>query len=245
MKVVVGLGNPGPKYASTRHNAGFAVVLELARRWGAEGKLDTRFNAVLAEARVGPEKVLLVQPLTFMNLSGRSVQSLMNFFKVPVEELVVVSDDVDLPIGTLRLRKGGSSGGQKGMQSVVEHLGTDMFPRVRVGIGARPTEWKMEDWVLSRFTPEEQPEFEAAVKAAADAVELWVRRNDFNLAMNRHNTPRKKKEAGEDATVKGEGKHDGKREGKTEGQTEGKGEGEGEGECEGQGEHASFPRPTL
>lgn len=198
MKVVVGLGNPGPKYESTRHNAGFAVVHELARRWGVEGKTDTRFNAVLAEARVGPEKVLLVQPLTYMNLSGRSVQSLVNFFKVPVEEMVVVSDDVDLPLGSIRLRKRGSSGGQKGLKSIVEHLGSEDFPRIRLGIGSRPPEWKMEDWVLSRFAPEEQAEFAASVSAAADAVELWIRRNDFDLAMNRCNMPRKKKEAPEE-----------------------------------------------
>jgi PTH1 family peptidyl-tRNA hydrolase len=191
MKVIVGLGNPGPKYAETRHNAGFAVIHELARRWSAEGKNDARFNAMLAETRVGFEKVLLVQPLTYMNLSGRSVQSLVNFYKVPVEELVVVSDDVDLPVGALRLRKKGSSGGQKGMQSIIDHLSSADFPRVRLGVGARPAQWQMEDWVLSRFAPEEQKEFDAAVVSAADAVELWVRRNDFDLAMNRYNTPKK------------------------------------------------------
>jgi len=194
MKVVVGLGNPGPKYASTRHNAGFAVVLELARRWNAEGRNDARFNAMVAEARVGPVKVLLVQPLTFMNLSGRAVQSLVNFYKVPVDEVVVISDDVDLPVGSLRMRKTGSSGGQKGLQSIIEHLGTSDIRRIRLGVGARPPEWQMEDWVLSRFYPEEQPEFDKAVVAAADATDLWVRRNDFDLAMNRFNTPRKRPE---------------------------------------------------
>ena len=194
MKLVVGLGNPGPKYEGTRHNAGFAVVSELARRWGSEGRTDPRFNAILGEARVGPQKVLLVQPLTYMNLSGRAVQSLVNFFKVPLEDLVVVSDDSDLPVGTVRLRKRGSSGGQKGLQSIIDHLGSGDFGRVRLGVGTRPSQWEMESWVLSRFTPEEQSDFDRAVKAAADAVELWVRRDDFDLAMNRYNTPRKKPE---------------------------------------------------
>lgn len=199
MKLVVGLGNPGPKYSGTRHNAGFAVVEELGRRWGVDARTDARFNAVVGEARVGPEKVVLVQPLTFMNLSGRSVQSLVNFFKVPPDEMVVVSDDVDIPLGAVRLRKRGSSGGQKGLRSIAEHLGTEDFPRVRVGIGARPPGWQLEDWVLSRIQPDEQAEFKASVTAAADAVELWIRRNDFDLAMNRYNTPRKKKESHGDA----------------------------------------------
>lgn len=196
MKVVVGLGNPGPRYEGTRHNAGFAVVEELARRWEVPQRTDARFNAAIGEARVGPEKVLLVRPLTFMNLSGRAVQSIVKFFKIPPENLVIVSDDVDLPLGAIRLRKRGSSGGQKGLESVVAHLGTEDFPRIRVGIGAKPPGWKLEDWVLSRIPDRERPDFDAAVRAAADAVELWIRRDDFDLAMNRYNTPRKKKEKG-------------------------------------------------
>ncbi len=188
----MGLGNPGPKYAETRHNAGFAVIAELAKRWNAEGKTDPRFNAIIAEARVGPEKLLLVQPLTFMNLSGRTVQSLANFYKVPVEEILVASDDTDLPVGAVRLRKKGSSGGQKGIQSILEHLGNDAFLRVRLGVGQRPAVWEQVDWVLSRFDAAERSEFDKAVGVAADAIELWVRRNDFDLAMNRYNTTRRK-----------------------------------------------------
>ncbi|MBM3268109.1 MAG: aminoacyl-tRNA hydrolase [Candidatus Sericytochromatia bacterium] len=201
MKLVVGLGNPGPKYAETRHNAGFAVVRELARRWHAEGAGDGRFNAVIAEARVGPEKVLLMQPLTFMNLSGRAVQSLANFYKVPIEEIVVVSDDTDLPVGSVRLRKRGSSGGQKGLQSIIEHLGTDEICRVRLGVGQRPPQWDQADWVLSRFDAAERADFDKAVGSAADAIELWARRNDFDLAMSRYNTPRRKPDAGQEQSA--------------------------------------------
>ena len=183
----MGLGNPGPKYAETRHNAGFAVVEELAKRWEIEGRTDTRFNALVGEGRVGPEKVLLVQPLTFMNLSGRSVESLVNFFKVPLEELVLVSDDVDLLVGGIRLRKKGSSGGQKGLKSVFEHLSSEEIARVRIGVGAKPPGWAMVDWVLSRFPAEEVADFSKSVKVAGDAIELWVRRGDFDLAMNRFN----------------------------------------------------------
>lgn len=190
MKLVVGLGNPGPKYADTRHNAGFAVIHELARRWTSEGKQDPRFNAIVAEARVGPEKVLLVQPLTFMNLSGRTVQSLVNFYKIAPEDIVVVSDDADLPVGWLRLRKKGSSGGQKGLQNIIDLLGTSDIPRVRLGVGSRPPMWDMADWVLSKVTAQEREDYDRAIAQAAEAIELAIRRNDFDLAMNRYNTPR-------------------------------------------------------
>ncbi|MBU6427674.1 MAG: aminoacyl-tRNA hydrolase [Cyanobacteria bacterium REEB65] len=190
MKLVVGLGNPGPKYSDTRHNAGFAVIYELARRWTASGRQDSRFNAMVAEARVGPEKVLLVQPLTFMNLSGQSVQSMVNFYKIDPSDLAIVSDDADLPIGAIRLRKKGSSGGQKGLQSIIDTLGTAEFPRVRVGVGSKPPAWDMADWVLSRVSPEERPDYDQSIRQAAEAIELWIRRNDFDLAMSRYNTPR-------------------------------------------------------
>ncbi len=190
MKLVVGLGNPGPKYAGTRHNAGFAVIFEMARRWNTEGKQDPRFNAMVAEARVGSDKVLLVQPLTFMNLSGRTVQSMVNFYKIAPEDIIVVSDDADLPVGSVRIRKKGSAGGQKGLQNIIEMLGTAEIPRVRLGVGSRPPQWDMADWVLSKVTPEEREDFDRSVTQAADAIELAIRRNDFDLAMNRFNTPR-------------------------------------------------------
>ena len=190
MKLVVGLGNPGPKYAGTRHNAGFAVIFELARRWNAEARQDPRFNAMVAEARVGSDKVLLVQPLTFMNLSGRSVQSLVNFYKIAPDDVIVVSDDADLPVGSIRIRKKGSAGGQKGLQNIIDMLGTAEIPRVRLGVGSRPPMWDMADWVLSKVTPEEREDFDRAVAQAADAIELAIRRDDFDLAMSRYNTPR-------------------------------------------------------
>ena len=187
MKVVVGLGNPGLKYAGSRHNVGFEVVAELARRHGAS-KPKLKYEAELAEAALGSEKVLLVAPQTYMNLSGRSVQPLVDFYQLPLDDLLVVCDDFNLDLGRLRLRPGGSAGGQKGLADIILRLGTEEFPRLRIGIGRPPGRMDSADYVLGRFRKDERQEIEHAVLAAADGVEIWTR-DGLAAAMNRVNAP--------------------------------------------------------
>lgn len=183
MKLVVGLGNPGKRYSETRHNLGFKVVNELARRHQVE-KEESRFDAIIGHCRIGAEKVLLLKPLTYMNLSGRSVQPLMRFYKIPLQDLVVVYDDMDLPKASLRIRTTGSSGGHKGIASIIELLASPDFARIRVGIGRPP--YGVTEWVLSAPPAEERLDFEAVVLRAADAAECWVR-DGIVKAMNQFN----------------------------------------------------------
>lgn len=186
VKLVVGLGNPGPRYSGTRHNAGFLVVEELARRHG--GAFRTQKSARVAKlppGTLGPTAVTLLEPLTFMNLSGRAVQGVATRDGVRPQELLVVHDDIDLPLGRLRVRIGGSSGGQRGVADIARALGPD-FARVKVGVGRPPEGWSTEGWVLSRFTPEEAGLLGQVVARAADAVEL-VARHGTERAMNEVN----------------------------------------------------------
>src|SRR5579885_386935 len=155
MKVVVGLGNPGNKYAGTRHNIGFAVIDYLAESPRAS-RFQARFQGLVAEVMEGDEKVLLVKPETFMNLSGRCVREVLSFYQVPVENLLVVCDDINLPLGKLRVRARGSDGGQKGLRDIQNHLGTTDYARLRIGIDS-PGEADAADYVLSRFRPSEKP----------------------------------------------------------------------------------------
>ncbi|MGE3316660.1 MAG: aminoacyl-tRNA hydrolase, partial [Planctomycetaceae bacterium] len=164
--MIVGLGNPGREYDSTRHNVGFAVIAELCRRHGAS-KPKLRFEAEIAEATISNEKCLLVCPQTYMNLSGRSVRQLIDFYQTPLADLIVVSDDMNLDVGKLRLRPGGSAGGQNGLSDVLRHLGTEDFARLRIGIGRPPGKMSSTDWVLGRFRSEEKQEMEHATIAAA------------------------------------------------------------------------------
>ncbi|WP_237225773.1 aminoacyl-tRNA hydrolase [Rubinisphaera sp. JC750] len=186
MKVIVGLGNPGGKYEGTRHNVGFEVLYELARKWQASGVIRAH-EAEIAEVHVAGEKTLLVAPQTFMNLSGRSVGSLMKFYKVDLEDLLVISDDLNLPCGQLRLRASGSSGGQKGIRDIIAHLGTEDFPRLRVGIGRPPGRMDVSTFVLKRFLAEERETMDLTVRDAVDAVEMWLREG-VTAAMNKVNT---------------------------------------------------------
>ena len=185
MKLVVGLGNPGRRYQATRHNIGYAVLAELARKFGAP-PARTRFHGEVVEADLNGQKALLLSPTTFMNLSGISVQEAMSFYKLPNEDLLVLCDDLNLPVGKLRLRGQGSSGGQKGLEDIVRRLGTDEFSRLRIGIGAAPEGWDWADYVLSRFSPEEVPVVEQAVRLAAEAVAVWAREG-IEFCMNRYN----------------------------------------------------------
>src|SRR5438067_3089104 len=185
MKVIVGLGNPGPKYAGTRHNVGFDVVDYLAAGPGCS-PFREKFAAFVAELKEGDETVLLVKPLTFMNLSGRAVRAVLDFYKLPVEELLVVCDDFNLPLGKLRVRAKGSHGGQNGLRSIQEHLGTDAYARVRIGVGEPGPD--AVDHVLSKFKPGERAAVEEAVAAAARSALVWVRQGT-EAAMNRFNGP--------------------------------------------------------
>ena len=184
--LLVGLGNPGSKYESTRHNMGFLAVDGLARRKGFRfNKL--RFRAWTAEWMVNEEKVLVMKPQTYMNLSGESVGEAARFYKIPADHVVVISDDISLPVGKLRIRTGGSAGGHNGLKNIIAHLGTDQFPRVRVGVGQKPhPACDMADWVLGKFQGEDKKAVEAAVKRAADAVECLIERGPEE-AMNRYN----------------------------------------------------------
>jgi peptidyl-tRNA hydrolase, PTH1 family len=187
MKIVVGLGNPGRQYEGTRHNVGFAVLAELARRHLAPAP-KIKFEAEYTEVRIADEKCLLVAPQTYMNLSGRSVQQFVKFFQLPLEDLLVVCDDLNLDVGRLRLRRSGSAGGQKGLNDIIQRLGTQQFARLRIGIGRPLPKMDAADYVLSRFRSNEAQPVEDAILAAADGVESWVERG-LESTMNRMNAP--------------------------------------------------------
>jgi PTH1 family peptidyl-tRNA hydrolase len=173
VKLVVGLGNPGPQYRDTRHNVGFVVADALARRWHVDGWREQQ-KALVARVRVGAEAVVLAKPMTFMNLSGESVAGLSNFYKIEPADLLVVVDEVALPVGRLRARRDGSAGGHNGLKSIIQHLGTPAFPRLRIGVGRGDARRDLADHVLGRFAPDERAEVEAAVLRAAEAVETFV-----------------------------------------------------------------------
>jgi PTH1 family peptidyl-tRNA hydrolase len=185
MKLVVGLGNPGRKYQGTRHNVGFDVLTELARRHAA-GKPRAAYDGEVVDAQIEGERALLLCPHTFMNLSGQSVVKARDFYKLTNEELLIVCDDFNLPLAKLRLRSKGSSGGQKGLASVIGQFGTDEFSRLRIGVGEVPSGWDAADFVLSKFSKQDLKEIEPAIWSAADAVAVWVR-HGIQEAMNRYN----------------------------------------------------------
>jgi PTH1 family peptidyl-tRNA hydrolase len=183
MKVIIGLGNPGPKYAGTRHNVGFDVIDYLAAAPGCT-PFREKFEAFVAEAKEGDETVLLMKPLTFMNLSGRAVRAVLDFYKVPAENLLVVCDDFNLPLGKLRIRTKGSHGGQNGLRNIQEQLGTDAYTRLRIGVGAPA--FDAVDHVLSKFRPGERAAVEGAIANAAQAALTWARQG-AEAAMNKFN----------------------------------------------------------
>ena len=185
MKVIVGLGNPGDRYARTRHNVGSDVIDELVRR-NSLPKARIKFEAETWELELNGEKLWLLKPLTFMNLSGRCVRQCLEFFQLTPADLLVISDDLNLPLGLLRMRASGSDGGQKGLRDIKQQLGTDAFARLRIGIDRPPGQMDSSDFVLSRFTKSELPEIEHAIVCAASGVELWVR-SGIAEAMNRIN----------------------------------------------------------
>ena len=185
MKLVVGLGNPGTQYAGTRHNAGFDVIAELVRRFSS-GKAQSKFSSVVHEVFADTGKILLVTPTTFMNRSGEAVQQFVHFYQIVPQDVVVVCDDMNLPLGRIRWRASGSAGGQKGLADIIQRLGTDQVPRLRLGVGRPPGQMDAAEFVLSRFRTEQREESAVMTKIAADSVETWIS-DGLVCAMNRYN----------------------------------------------------------
>ena len=191
VKIIAGLGNPGREYAQTKHNAGFMLVDALAEQLGATDWRE-RSEALVAEARIGAEKVLLVKPQTYMNESGRAVGPLMQFYKLPPEDLIVCHDDMDIPCGTIRIRKKGSAGGHNGIKSILAHVGDEHFTRVRVGIGRPAPGWTVVNHVLAPFAAEDAPKIQEAIKYLLPAIACIVQ-DGTDMAMNKFNPKKHKK----------------------------------------------------
>ena len=190
MLIVVGLGNPGREYARTRHNVGFDVLDVLSEKTGIQ-LTKSAMHGLIGEGFVRGEKLVLVKPQTYMNLSGQCVTELVSWYKQPMDRLLVVYDDIDLPLGKLRLRGSGSAGTHNGMRSIIGLLGAQDFPRLRVGVGSKPEGWELADWVLSHYqtAEERQTQFDAFLQAA-DVV-LEYAQNGLDSAMRLANTPKK------------------------------------------------------
>jgi len=190
MYMIVGLGNPGKEYARTRHNVGFDVIDVLSEKLGIQVSKST-MHGLVGDGFVHGQKVLLVKPQTYMNLSGQCVSEMAAFYKVPMENLLLIYDDIDLPLGKLRLRKDGSAGTHNGMRSVIGLLGRQDFPRLRVGVGKKPEGWELADWVLSHYATEEDRKIQFdAFLLAADTVIDYIK-NGLDSAMRTANTPKK------------------------------------------------------
>ncbi|MBM6885932.1 aminoacyl-tRNA hydrolase [Pseudoflavonifractor phocaeensis] len=184
--LLVGLGNPGDKYDNTRHNVGFAAIDQLAEELRVPVQ-KLKYRALTQTVELGGAKVLLMKPITYMNLSGEAVGEAARFFKIPADHVLVLSDDVSLPVGKLRIRKGGSAGGHNGLKSIIQHLGTDQFPRVKIGVGEKPhPDYDMADWVLGKFAGEDLKTITQAIQRAGKAAECYIH-DGPDQAMNRFN----------------------------------------------------------
>lgn len=202
MKLVIGLGNPGREYVGTRHNVGFEAVEQIAVRLGWIGKSDqfatmarAKFDGLALDGTVsihsgGSEKLLLLEPMTYMNLSGRSVRAAMDFFQLSPADLMIVLDDIALPCGKIRVRSGGSSGGHNGLKDIERVLGTDQYPRLRIGVDAPPPRVPQRDYVLGKFTPDQRKAADTALGRAAGAVLTWMDKG-ISAAMNVFNAEEK------------------------------------------------------
>ncbi len=185
MKLIVGLGNPGSQYDRTRHNIGFEVIEQLANRFSVQLN-ESKFKGLYSVVHKGHQKCVLLKPLTYMNLSGESIRPMMDYYKIPVENLLVIYDDLDLPVGRIRLRQKGSAGGHNGMKSIIQHLGTTEFNRIRIGIDRPPAGMKVSDYVLGKFSQGDWREMEYVIKTCADACEEWLE-TPFVQVMNQFN----------------------------------------------------------
>ena len=189
MYLIVGLGNPGRQYEATRHNMGFDTVDCLIEKHNVP-QGGVKFNAMYGKGIIGGDKAILMKPLSFMNLSGGPVRDMVNFFKIdPEKELIVISDDIDLEPGQLRIRKQGSAGGHNGLKDIIQKLGTQNFVRIKIGVGAKPQGWDLADHVLSRFPDSERKLVDEAIREAADAVEKIIAQGP-DAAMNEYNRKR-------------------------------------------------------
>jgi PTH1 family peptidyl-tRNA hydrolase len=208
VKLIAGLGNPGPRFVGTRHNVGFMVVDELARRWRTSaGKYERRWEAQLGEGYFADQRVLLLKPQTYMNLSGRSVLAVQQFYKLELSDLMVVCDDMALPTGRLRMRASGTGGGQKGLENILLRLSSVEIARLRIGIGQAPSNFASE-YVTGRFSPQQREQIETAITSAADAIECWLSKG-IDAAMTRYNAgpgdrKRGKNQPAKDETSEGE-----------------------------------------
>ena len=186
MYLIAGLGNPTKKYEGTRHNVGFETVDIIADSQGI-ALSSNKHKAVYGQGFIGGEKVILAKPQTFMNLSGEAVSALLSYYKEdPAESLIIISDDIDLPVGHIRIRKSGSPGGHNGLKDIVSRIGTQEFIRIRIGVGQKPADWDLADYVLSRFVPEDRKKIDEAEEAAASAVEA-ILTDGVDKAMNVYN----------------------------------------------------------
>lgn len=186
MKLIVGLGNPGTQYAATRHNIGFEAIDTIAEIHNISVN-KSKFKALVGEGTINGERVVLMKPQTYMNLSGEAVSACRSWYKIANEDIVIIYDDVSLAIGQMRIRKTGSAGGHNGIKSIIAQLGTDVFPRVKVGVGEKPSGWDLADYVLGRFSEEEMKEICPKLKDVCKAVETMVIK-DVDTAMNRYNS---------------------------------------------------------
>lgn len=189
MKLIVGLGNPGMQYTATRHNVGFEVI----ERFAYEENIplsQKKHKAIIGTGVIQGKKVMLVQPQTYMNRSGESIGEIMNYYSLPLEDLIVIYDDINLPLGALRLRKKGSPGGHNGIKNIISHLGNQEFARIRIGVGEKPPGWGLADYVLSRFSKEEILLISSTIKDSCLALRDIIS-YDMNYAMNSYNQKRK------------------------------------------------------
>ena len=185
MLIIAGLGNPGKEYENTRHNAGFMVMDALAEKIGADIS-EKKHKALCGKGVIGGEKVILMKPQTYMNSSGESIRAAADYYKVDPEDILVVYDDISLAPGQIRIRKKGSAGGHNGIKNIIANLGTDRFMRVKVGVGEKPKNWDLADYVLSPFTKDERPLVNLAIEHAAKAIEQMLN-GDVDAAMNEYN----------------------------------------------------------
>jgi len=197
MRIIIGLGNPTKQYQATRHNIGWDAITRISDDYRIPLN-QVKHKAICGMGYIEGEKVILAQPVTYMNLSGESVRELVDYYKVSPEDIIIIYDDINLDVGQLRIRKKGSAGGHNGIKSIISHLGTDEFPRIRIGVGEKPKDWDLADYVLSRFKDEEQEAIRQALKDTSDACRMIIA-SGMDAAMNRYN---KKKETKEQAEKK-------------------------------------------
>lgn len=184
--VIVGLGNPGEKYKNTRHNAGFIAVDHMIRERNIHSK-KIKFSSEVYETTLEKKRILLVKPQTYMNLSGDAIVQIVNFYKINIENFIIIVDDIALPVGKLRIKRKGSSGGHNGLKDIINKIGSDQFTRIKIGVGAKPDKWNLADWVTSEFSSTERQQIDIASQKVHNALSLIIE-NKIDEAMNKFNS---------------------------------------------------------